>query len=133
MSSQDARGEETRHLLLTVTNTGVEPCAVHRSPQIWLGAHPREPVKTIEDSDPEGLVTVAPGEEAYAALLVNGGGMDTCETRTVTVRLQGAGRGSTPGTPTAVGLPGVAAFDDGSGVTCWTSASGYALDFVMSS
>ncbi|MFJ8085755.1 DUF4232 domain-containing protein [Streptomyces sp. NPDC096205] len=132
-SSEDAAGEETRHLLLTLTNAGDRKCTVHHYPQVRVGAHAKEPVKVIEDSDPEELITLAPGEEAHAALLVNGGGMDTYETRTVTLRLQGAELDGTPGEPVEVGLPGVAAFDDGARVTYWTTASGYALDFIMSS
>ncbi|WP_424857608.1 DUF4232 domain-containing protein [Streptomyces sp. SAI-170] len=132
-SSEDAAGEETRHLLLTLTNAGDRKCTVHHYPQIWLGAHAKQPVKVIEDSDPKELVTLAPGEEAHAALLVDGGGMDTYETGTVTLRLQGAQLDGTAGEPVEVDLPGMAAFDDGARVTYWTTASGYALDFIMSS
>ncbi|MFI0896481.1 DUF4232 domain-containing protein [Streptomyces sp. NPDC020983] len=128
----DGQGHDLRHLLLVLTNTGDRVCAVYGYPQVRLGAYSKSPVGVIEDSDPVDPAVLSPGEDVYAALLVNGNRTDTYETKGITLRLQGAEPGSTVGGPISVNLPEVAAFDDGALVTYWTTAQGYALDFVTS-
>ncbi|MFE9676770.1 DUF4232 domain-containing protein [Streptomyces sp. NPDC006259] len=133
---QDERGEVPKHLLITATNTGDGKCAIHHYPYIFLGdyAQARYPVDVYEDSDPKtGPLTLAPGDEAYAALLASGVPMDQYETDTVTLLLHGRDLGSDGSGPIGVDLPRKVAFDDGARVTYWTTASGSALDFVMDS
>ncbi|MEV6689459.1 DUF4232 domain-containing protein, partial [Streptomyces sp. NPDC051130] len=77
--------------------------------------------------------TLAPGEKAYAALLASGGHMDTYDTNTIPLSLQGPNPGSKPGDPANVSLPGQVSFDDGARVTYWITAPGLALRFIMSS
>ncbi|NUS14037.1 MAG: DUF4232 domain-containing protein [Streptomyces sp.] len=132
-TSEDGQGRQPRHLLIVLTNSGDKKCNLYHYPYVRLGAYSRSPVPVIAASDPGAPVTLAPGDDAYAALLVNAGAMDTYETKAVTLRLQDRREGSTTGDPISVELPAVAAFDDGARVTCWTTAQGYALDFVMSS
>ncbi|WP_234436848.1 DUF4232 domain-containing protein [Streptomyces maremycinicus] len=133
---EDGAGEVPKHLLITVTNTGDKKCAVHHYPHLFLGpyAEARYPIDVYEDSDPKaGPVTLAPGDEAYAALLASGVPMDQYETDTITLLLHGRELGSDGSGPIDVGLPREVAFDDGARVTYWTTASGFALDFIMSS
>ncbi|WP_052397279.1 DUF4232 domain-containing protein [Streptomyces sp. NRRL F-5123] len=131
-ANEDGQGREPRHLLLVLTNTGDRTCAVHGYPQVRLGTYSKSPVEVIEDSDPGAPAVLSPGDDVYAALLVNGARTDTYETKGITLRLQGDKPGSTAGGPISVTLPAVASFDEGARVTYWTTAQGYALDFVMS-
>ncbi|MET7656247.1 MULTISPECIES: DUF4232 domain-containing protein [unclassified Streptomyces] len=133
---EDGKGEVPKHLLITVTNSGDKKCNVYHYPHIFLGdyAEARYPVDVYEDSDPKsGPVTLAPGDEAYAALLASGVPMDQYETKSITLLLHGRELGSDGSKPIGVDLPRTVAFDDGARVTYWTTASGYALDFIMSS
>ncbi|CAG6398867.1 DUF4232 domain-containing protein [Streptomyces cocklensis] len=129
-TSADGKGKNARHILLTVANTGGKKCTVYHYPYLRF-PDAREPVAVIKDSadDP---VTLAPGEQAYAALLANGGGMDTYDTKTVPLSLQGPTPGSRATDPVEVALPGTVSFDDGAQVTYWTTASGLVLRFIMS-
>lgn len=132
---EPADSKEARHLLITVQNVGDGTCNLYHYPYLRLGADAQTTVPVIKDSapDPGAPVTIAPGEEAYAALLVSGGGRDEYEANSVTLSLQGAQPGSTAGGPVDVPLPvGTLYADDGQLVTYWTTASGMALDFIMS-
>ncbi|WP_345651416.1 hypothetical protein [Streptomyces siamensis] len=101
---------------------------------VQLGADVQAPVAVIEGSDLEEPPVLAPGDEAHAALLVNGGARDTYEAKTITLHLQDPELGSHAIGQIGFDLPGVDSLtvDDGARVTYWTTASGYALDFIMS-
>lgn len=131
-TNEDGEGRDPRHLLLTLTNAGDKPCTLYRYPYVRLGTYSRSPVPAIEDSAPRGPVTLAPGAQAYAALLVGGGRTDAYETKAIALLLQDHDPGSTTGDPVPFELPAVASFDEGARVTYWTTAQGDALDFVMS-
>lgn len=131
-TNEDGQGHDPRHLLLVLTNSGDRTCTVHGYPQVRLGAYSKSPVGVFEDSAPGDPAVLSPGDDVYAALLVNGARTDTYETKGITLRLQGEKPGSTVGGPISVVLPAVASFDEGARVTYWTTAQGYALDFVMS-
>ncbi|MFI8519771.1 DUF4232 domain-containing protein [Streptomyces sp. NPDC085481] len=135
LTNEDGKGKPVRHLLLTVTNTGDKKCTLHHYPVVRLGADAQAPTPVIKDSDPKALATLAPGEEAHAALLVSGGARDEYEAKSITVTLQGSKPGSHAGEPVGVDLPGVDTLyaDDGQLVTYWMTASGLALRFIMSS
>ncbi|MFF8320925.1 DUF4232 domain-containing protein [Streptomyces bobili] len=133
---EDGKSEVPKHLLITVTNAGDKKCNVYHYPHIFLGdyAEARYPMDVYEDSDPKsGPVSLAPGDEAYAAMLASSVPMDQYETNAITLLLHGRDLGSDGSEPIGVDLPRVVAFDDGARVTYWTTASGYALDFIMSS
>ncbi|WP_167739619.1 DUF4232 domain-containing protein [Streptomyces subrutilus] len=130
-TSQDEEGKSVRHLLLTVTNTGNKRCHLYQYPYLkFAGA--RSPIAVIKDSE-DAPVTLAPGEKAYAALLATGGRMDTYDTDTLPLSLQGPDPGSKASEPLNIDLPGQVPFDDGARVTYWTTASGLALRFIMTS
>ncbi|GAA0318294.1 hypothetical protein GCM10010302_66700 [Streptomyces polychromogenes] len=131
VTSEDGKGEPVRHLLLTVTNTGKRKCGLYGYPYLKF-PYARAPIAVIEDSR-DAPAVLAPGEKAYAALLAHGGRMDTYDTDSLPVGLQGPGPGGTPGEPVNVTLPGQVAFDDGARVTYWLTAPGLALRFIMSS
>ncbi|MFF0202589.1 DUF4232 domain-containing protein [Streptomyces sp. NPDC005017] len=130
---EPADSRDARHLLLTVQNAGDKKCNLYRYPLVRLGAG-RTTAPVIKESDPNpGVpVTLAPGEEAYAALLVNGP-MDEYEAKSITLGLQGRKPGSRVGGPIDVPMPVETLYaNDGQRVTYWTTAPGYALDFIMS-
>lgn len=132
-TKEPADSTDARHLLLTVQNAGDQRCNVYRYPLVRLGAG-RTTAPVIEDSAPMPgePVTLAPGQEAYAALLVNGP-MDEYEAKSITLSLQGRKPGSTAGMPIDVPMPVETLYaNDGQRVTYWTTAPGYALDFIMS-
>ncbi|MFI5963605.1 DUF4232 domain-containing protein [Streptomyces asoensis] len=132
---EPADSKEARHLLLIVQNAGDKKCNLYRHPLLRLGADARTTVPVIEESDPNpGVpVTLAPGEEAYAAVLVSGGARDEYEAKSMTLGLQGRRPGSQVGRPIDVPMPAPTLYaDDGQLVTYWTTASGFALDFIMS-
>ncbi|MCT9011697.1 DUF4232 domain-containing protein [Streptomyces rhizosphaerihabitans] len=125
---------DARHLVLTVQNAGTKKCNLYRYPLVRLGDGTRN-TPVIKDSDPTpGVpVTLAPGQEAYAALLVAGGARDEYEAKSITLTLQGSTPGSIAGKAIDVPMPVSTLYaDDGQLVTYWTTASGVALDFIMS-
>ncbi|MER5384458.1 DUF4232 domain-containing protein [Streptomyces sp. NPDC002688] len=130
---EPADSHDARHLLLSVQNAGDKKCKLYRYPLVRLGAG-RTTAPVIKESDPNpGVpVTLAPGEEAYAALLVNGP-MDEYEAKSITLSLQGRTPGSLASKPIDVPMPVDTLYaNDFQRVTYWTTAPGYALDFIMS-
>lgn len=125
---------DARHLVLTVQNASTKKCNLYRYPLVRLGDGTRNtPVIKDSDPDPGVPVTLAPGQEAYAALLVAGGARDEYEAKNITLTLQGSTPGSSAGKAIDVPMPVSTLYaDDGQLVTYWTTASGYALDFIMS-
>lgn len=55
------------HMLLTVTNTGSAPCDLYGFPAARFGEAQSVP-RVNEDSRPQAVVTLAPGESGYAAV-----------------------------------------------------------------
>ncbi|MFD3498101.1 DUF4232 domain-containing protein [Streptomyces sp. NPDC058676] len=131
---EPADSEDARHLLITVQNAGDKKCNVYHYPYIEIG-DAQAPTPVIKDSgtDPGEPTTIAPGKEAHAALLVAGGARDEYEAKSITLTLQGSKLGTKAGEPIDVPMPVDTLYaDDGQLVTYWTTASGYALDFIMS-
>jgi hypothetical protein len=58
------------HLLLTVTNTGSEDCGLLGFPAVAFDAAQSVP-PVLEDSRPQGVITLAPGESGYASVLLS--------------------------------------------------------------
>lgn len=129
---EPADSEDARHLLLTVQNTGGKKCDLYRYPLVRLGAGRTTARDRGERPEPGVPVTLAPGEEAYAGLLVNGP-MDEYEAKSITLGLQGRKAGSSVGRPIDVPMPVETLYaNDFQRVTYWTTAPGFALDFIMS-
>ncbi|WP_405736225.1 DUF4232 domain-containing protein [Streptomyces sp. NBC_01537] len=133
-TKEPADSKDARHLLITVQNAGDKKCNVYHYPYVKIG-DAQGPAPVIKDSspDPGKPITIAPGEEAYAALLVAGGARDEYEAKSITLTLHGSKLGSKAGEPIDVPMPVDTLYaDDGQLVTYWTTASGSALDFIMS-
>ncbi|MFI6148664.1 DUF4232 domain-containing protein [Streptomyces sp. NPDC051109] len=128
VTGEDGEGKSVRHLLLTVTNTGSKGCVVYHYPFLKF-PYARVPFSVAKGS--EGApVTLAPGGKAYAAVLASGGGMDTYETNTIPLSLQGPNLGRMVIDPVHIELPGQVAFDDGARVTYWKTAPDLALRHI---
>jgi hypothetical protein len=126
--------KDARHLLITVQNVGDKKCNVYHYPYVEIG-DAQAPAPVVKDSNMDSgePMTIAPGEEAHAALLVAGGARDEYEAKSITLTLHGSKLGSKAGEPIDVPMPVDTLYaDDGQLVTYWTTASGLALDFIMS-
>ncbi|WP_413757697.1 DUF4232 domain-containing protein [Streptomyces sp. MMBL 11-3] len=77
------------HLLLTVTNTGSKNCDLVNYPAVRLGEAQSVP-PVFEESKPQAVVTLAPGESGYAGVLLSaadGSGSNGYTAKTLTVYL----------------------------------------------
>lgn len=112
-------------LLLTVTNTGSEPCRLRTHPVLRLEDGHGRLVGVFENSRPEREVTLAPGKEAYAGLLLR---QSNKEVSTLVRNMALAPHGQRPTDNTGEGvlleLPkGGVYVDDKARVTYWNSSS----------
>ncbi|MDH6568970.1 hypothetical protein M2160_003991 [Streptomyces sp. SAI-117] len=110
------------HMLLTVTNTGSTSCYLYGYPAVRFGeAQAVRPV--IEASQPQAVVTLAPGESGYASVnlsATDGSAGNGRTAKSLTVYFQGrSGNGST-GTGAHPALPAKGVYvDDSLKVTYW--------------
>ncbi|MFK0202439.1 DUF4232 domain-containing protein [Streptomyces lavendulae] len=79
------------HVLLTLTNTGTEPCAAYGAPVLrFPGSH--TPADVWADSRPGSVIVVRPGESAFSGLTASaadGSGADGRRADRGFLRLQG--------------------------------------------
>lgn len=113
------------HVLLTVTNTGSTTCNLYYYPGLRLDADQQSVTQAVEDSKPQAVVTIAPGESAYAAIgtsAADGSGGTPVLEKQVEVFLETRDQsGSLPGSMT-LPLPGGTYVDmDKAFVTYWQS------------
>ncbi|MFM9449197.1 DUF4232 domain-containing protein [Streptomyces acidiscabies] len=111
------------HMLLTVTNTGSKPCFLYYYPVVrFTGAQSVPPV--IEDSQPQAVVTLEPGQSGYAGVALSATDGSASGGRTVkSLKVSFYGRdldGGTVGTGATPKLPaGGVYIDDSLQVTYW--------------
>jgi hypothetical protein len=113
------------HVLLAVTNTGTTTCNLYYFPNLRLDADQQAVTQAVEDSKPQAVVTIAPGESAYAAIgtsAADGSGSTPKLEKQVEVFLETRDQsGSLPGSMT-LPLPGGTYVDmDKAFVTYWQS------------
>ncbi|GAA2034420.1 DUF4232 domain-containing protein [Catenulispora yoronensis] len=112
------------HVLLTVTNTGTGPCNLYYYPGLRFDADQQSVTQAVEDSKPQAVVTIAPGESAYAAIgtsAADGSGGAGRVEKQVEVFLESRDQsGSLPGELT-LPLPANTYVDDKAFVTYWQS------------
>ncbi|MFF5477138.1 DUF4232 domain-containing protein [Streptomyces sp. NPDC012935] len=110
------------HMLLTVTNTGSKTCYLYGYPAVRFGEAQSVP-PVIEDSQPQAVVTLQPGESGYASVnlsAADGSGTNGHTVKSLSVYFQGrsgnesVGRGANPSLP-AKGVH----VDDSLKVTYW--------------
>ncbi|MFB6438837.1 DUF4232 domain-containing protein [Streptomyces sp. NPDC056411] len=119
------------HLLLKVTNKGSHACQAYFAPLLRFDDE-QAATRTIEDSKPQAVVTVAPGGSAYASIMLSGaGGGDTggrTAKRLTVYFAPRSGSGST-GEPSRLTLPSGTHKDDNAAVTYWQTSASDALTY----
>jgi hypothetical protein len=113
------------HVLLTVTNTGTTACNLYYFPDLRLDADQQSVTQAVEDSKPQAVVTIAPGESAYAAIgtsAADGSGSTPQLEKQVEVLLETRDQsGSLPGSMTLPLPAGTYVDMDKAFVTYWQS------------
>ncbi|MCY0943000.1 DUF4232 domain-containing protein [Streptomyces sp. H34-S5] len=93
--------KDDSRLLLVVTNTGTEPCTLRTHPVLRpMDGHGRL-VEVFMNSRPQAEVTLAPGKEAYAGLLLRQSSKDV---GTLVKDMALAPHGQSPDSPTGEGV-----------------------------
>lgn len=113
------------HILLTVTNTGSKNCDLTGYPAVRFGDAQAVP-PVAEETKPQAVVTLAPGESGYAGVLLaaaDGSGKNGYTAKTLEVFF-GSGRSARPALP-AKGVY----VDDRLTVTYWQSGLDDALAY----
>ncbi|MCX5362080.1 DUF4232 domain-containing protein [Streptomyces sp. NBC_00124] len=113
------------HVLLTVTNTGSKNCTLIDYPAVRFGEAQSVP-PVFEDSMPQAVVTLAPGESGYASVLLSaadGSGSNGYTAKSLEVYFNSAA--NTAATPS---LPAKGVYvDDSIRVSYWQSTMADAL------
>ncbi|MDX2917083.1 MULTISPECIES: DUF4232 domain-containing protein [Streptomyces] len=108
------------HLLLTVTNTGSTNCSAYYAPFLRFdGAQAVYPV--LDDSKPQAVVTLAPGEEAYAGIALLGEPGENEPVKSDNLGVIMVDRGNKPKGEAMLKLPAGTSTDGLGFVTYWQS------------
>ncbi|MGW1956080.1 DUF4232 domain-containing protein [Streptomyces sp. NPDC001920] len=113
------------HLLLTVTNTGSKNCDLTGYPAVKFDGAQSVP-SAFEDSKPQAVVTLAPGESGYASVLLSaadGSGSNGYTAKSLTVHF---GKGTSAAARPSLPAKGVYV-DDSIRVSYWQSTMADAL------
>ncbi|MEV5958971.1 DUF4232 domain-containing protein [Streptomyces sp. NPDC051987] len=120
------------HMLLTVTNTGSRTCYLYYYPSVRFGDAQAVP-PVIKDSQPQAVVTLAPGESGYASVSLSatdGSGAHGHTVDSLTVYFQGRSGNGSVGTGAHPSLPAKGVYvDDSLKVTYWQQSMDDALDW----
>ncbi|MFI9493051.1 MULTISPECIES: DUF4232 domain-containing protein [Streptomyces] len=117
------------HMLLTVTNTGSKSCNAYGYPAVRFGEAQSVP-PAYEESKPQAVVTLAPGESAYAGVMTNsadGSGTNGYSTKSLTVYFQGRDLSGSTGQGANVPLSEKVYVDSTLTVTYWQADMADAL------
>lgn len=94
------------HMLLTMTNTGSKACNAYSYPYLKFGEAQSVP-NTFEDSKPQAVTTINPGESAYAGVMTSsadGSGSNGYDTKDLEVSFQNRD-GNSDNTGSSVSVP----------------------------
>ncbi|MGW1199374.1 DUF4232 domain-containing protein [Streptomyces sp. NPDC002536] len=118
------------HLLLILGNTGSSRCAAYGYPRLRFDQD-QAVAHVMPGSRPHAVVTLAPGQSAYAAVRTSGadGGAAASirPARVLTVHFADASAVGTTGTPVRLALPEGTSVDDSAAVSFWQATPGDAL------
>ncbi|GGT14004.1 hypothetical protein GCM10010271_16320 [Streptomyces kurssanovii] len=118
------------HALLTMTNTGSEPCNAYHAPLLRFD-DAQAATAVNQDSTPQAVVTIAPGESAYASIMLaaaDGSGTDgRTATRLAVHFAPRSGSGSTDAAPAVISLPADTYTDTTTTVSYWQGSMDDAL------
>ncbi|MFK0282384.1 DUF4232 domain-containing protein [Streptomyces sp. NPDC090499] len=120
------------HMLLTVTNTGSRTCYLHSYPAVRFGEAQSVP-PVIEDSKPQAVVTLAPGESGYASVnlsATDGSGAHGHTVNSLYVYFHGSSGNESVGTGAHPALPAKGVYvDDSLKVTYWQQSMDDAVNW----
>ncbi|MGQ5224833.1 DUF4232 domain-containing protein [Streptomyces sp. MN3] len=120
------------HMLITVKNTGSKNCDLTYYPVLRFDEMQWVP-QPVEESKPQAVVTLAPGESAYAGVLLSaadGSGSGGATGKKLTVGFQGRTPNSDGGPAAIPSLPAAGVYYDSSlTVTYWQSSADDALTY----
>jgi hypothetical protein len=119
-------------MLLTVTNTGTKTCFLYGYPALrFTSAQAVPPV--IEESQPQAVVTLAPGESGYASAALSatdGSGSDGYTAKSLTVYFYGRSMSGNVGRSAQPPLPAKGVYIDSSlKVTYWQQSMDDAINW----
>ncbi|MFK0172234.1 DUF4232 domain-containing protein [Streptomyces sp. NPDC090306] len=107
------------HLLLTVTNTGGTSCDAYGAPLLGFDGD-QSTLRILDASKPQAVVTLAPGESAYASIGLSGDGDNGRKVSGLRLFFQGRDLRGSVGGVTNLSLPGGSAYVDSKAfVTYW--------------
>ncbi|MFJ8694741.1 DUF4232 domain-containing protein [Streptomyces roseolilacinus] len=120
------------HLLITATNTGSRTCLAYAAPLLRFDDEQSTP-RIIEDSKPQAVVTLAPGESAYASVVLSGERAPEEANGRVTERLAvlfaSRDASGSVGSPAVVKLPADTYKTDDAAVSYWQTTMEDALTY----
>jgi hypothetical protein len=120
------------HLLLTVTNTGSKSCFLYGYPAVRFGEAQAVP-PVIEDSQPQAVVTLGPGQSGYASVNLSsadGSGANGYTTKSLTVFFHGPSGNESTGASAHPSLPAKGVYvDDSLKVTYWQQSMDDAISW----
>ncbi|WP_432114891.1 DUF4232 domain-containing protein [Streptomyces sp. S1] len=119
------------HALLTVTNTGRTACSAYYAPVLRLDDG-QAAVAVDQGSKPQAVVTLFPGESAYAAMILSaadGSGQHGRTSKKLTVWFAPRDDSGSSGGPAVLKLPAGTYTDSTTRVTYWQSSMEDALGF----
>ncbi|MER6267911.1 DUF4232 domain-containing protein [Streptomyces sp. NPDC001797] len=120
------------HMLLTVTNTGSRTCYLYAYPAVRFGEAQSVP-PVIEDSKPQAVVTLAPGESGYASVnlsATDGSGTHGHTVNSLYVYFHGRSGNESVGTGAHPPLPAKGVYvDDSLKVTYWQQSMDDAVNW----
>ncbi|MFC5719634.1 DUF4232 domain-containing protein [Streptomyces gamaensis] len=124
------------HLALTLTNTSDKLCAAYYHPLLRFDAA-QAATPVFDDSVPQAVVTLEPGQSAYAGVRTSsadGSGENGRDAGVLTVHFMGrdaaqGGAGGSVGTPARLKLPHGTYVDDKAAVTYWQTDAATALSW----
>ncbi|MFJ8072373.1 DUF4232 domain-containing protein [Streptomyces sp. NPDC096176] len=118
------------HALLTMTNTGSKPCNAYHAPLLRFD-EAQAATAINAGSKPQAVVTIAPGESAYASIMLasaDGSGTDGRTAAKLAVSFAPrSGSGSTGAVPAMIKLPAGTYTDTTTTVTYWQNSMDDAL------
>ncbi|WP_328329844.1 MULTISPECIES: DUF4232 domain-containing protein [unclassified Streptomyces] len=114
------------HLLIKSTNTGKTPCYAYGAPLIGFD-HPQSTVQIVEDSQPQAVVTLNPGQSAYAGVRTYGAGDSGHWAKQMSLNFEGRAMAGSVGPTASLKVPGKTWVNDTAAVSYWQTTQSAAL------
>ncbi|MGC5410157.1 DUF4232 domain-containing protein [Streptomyces sp. DT225] len=116
------------HLLLTAINTGDRPCYAYHAPMLRFDGA-QAVFQVLGSSKPQAVVTLAPGQSAYASIGLTGepNGRKPYPSKHLGVTFADRADAPLNGSPVELTLPAATFWDDNGFVTYWQSEMDQAL------